>query len=260
MTPPRFHASPTSKPAMTSHHMRHLSLFSIWCLCIPSIAIAQTMLQPGDRRIHPEWLKPTHDAYRTVVLDSTGHVRYDFIMDDFTIIDSAARQVIFARSRQVPPGSFSTDTSVTDLSFRPLRMHETHAREDVQFEMRFGDTVASVTTTRKGVPSSKTYPMKKGYFEDNMIEYIVGYLDLQKGVVYTLDNFNKDTPSPSDPFTLEYVFDDTWFVAADQQIPCLMLRFTHGATTGYIWVDKRTRQVLKEAGQFTNGSYIVRKL
>jgi len=225
-----------------------------------SSVTAQVILQPGDKRIHPEWLKPEHAFYRTVVLDSGGLTRYDFVMDDFTIVDSAAGQIIFARSRQVPPGRFSTDTSVTDLSFRPLRMHEIHYREDVHFEMWFGHTLASVRTTRKGAPSTKTYPMKKGYFEDNMIEYIFGYLDLQKGVVYSLDNFNKDTPSPSDPYTLEYVFDDTWFVAADQQIPCMMIRFTHGATTGYIWVDKRTRQMLKQAGQFKNGSYIVRKL
>jgi hypothetical protein len=221
---------------------------------------AQDILRPGDERIHPEWLKPSHDFYRTVVLDSTDHVRYDFVMDDYTTIDSATGQIIFARSRQVPPGRFSTDTSVTDLSFRPLRMHEIHYREDVHFEMVFGDTLASVQTTRKGARSIKTYSMKRGYFEDNMIEYIFGYLDLKKGVVYSLDNFNKDTPSPSDPYTLEYVFDDTWFVAADQQIPCMMIRFTHGGTTGYIWVDKRTRQMLKQAGQFKNGSYVVRKL
>jgi hypothetical protein len=237
----------------------------LWLLLIlsafaRSAVSAQTVIQPGDKRIHPEWLKPSHDFYRTIVRDSTGHIRYDFVMDDFTIIDSAAGQIIFARSRQVPPGRFSTDTSVTDLSFRPLRMHEIHFREDVDFDMRFADTLASVRTTRKGVPSSKTYPMKKGYFEDNVIEYLFGYLDLQPGVVYTLDNFNKDTPTPSDPYTLEYVFDDTWFVAADQQIPCTMIRFTHGATTGYIWVDQRTRQVLKQAGQFKNGSYVVRKL
>jgi len=176
------------------------------------------------------------------------------------MIDSAPGQIVFARSRQVPAGFFSTDTSVTDLSFRPLRMHEIHFRQNVDFDMRFADTLASVRTTRKGVPSSKTYAMKKGYFEDNMIEYIFGYLDLQKGVVYTLDNFNKDTPSPSDPYTLEYVLDDTWFVAADQQIPCSMIRFTHGETTGYIWVNRRTRQMLKELGQFKNGSYVIIKL
>lgn len=239
---------------------RRFILFLILSSLTRSTVRAQTILQPGDKRIHPEWLKPSHDFYRTVVFDSTGHVRYDFVMEDFTIIDSAARQIIFARSRQVPPGHFSTDTSVTDLSFRPLRMHEIHFREDVQFEMLFADTVATVRTTRKSVPSSKTYSMKKGYFEDNMIEYIFGYLDLQKGVVYTLDNFNKDAPSPSNPYTLEYVFDDTWFVAADQQIPCSMIRFTNGATSGYIWVDQRTRQVLKEAAQFKNGSYVVRRL
>lgn len=240
--------------------LRQLFLFFILSAITRTAVQAQTILRPGDKRIHPEWLKPSHDYFRTIVLDSTGQVRFDFVMEDFTIIDSAAGQIIFARSRQVPPGSFFVDTSVTDLSLRPLRMHEIHFRENVDFDMRFADTLATVRTTRKGVPSSKTYAMKKGYFEDNMIEYIFGYLDLQKGVVYTLDNFNKDTPSPSAPYTLEYVFDDTWFVAADQQIPCAMIRFTNGATTGYIWVDKRTRQVLKEAGQYKNGSYVAIKL
>jgi hypothetical protein len=221
---------------------------------------AQTIIQPGDKRIHAEWLKPSHDFYRTVVLDSAGHVKYDFVMDDFTTIDSATGRIIFARSRQVPPGQFSTDTSITDLSLRPLRMHEIHYQRDVNIEMSFADTLATVRITRKGTPSSNTYPMKKGYFEDNMIEYIFGYLDLQKGVVYTLDNFNKDAPAPSDPITLEYVFDDTWFVAADQQVPCMMIRFTHGAATGYIWIDKRTRQMLKQAARFKNGSYVARKL
>jgi hypothetical protein len=240
--------------------MKQLFLVALLYFFAALSVSAQDILQPGDRRIHPEWVKPSQDFYRTIVLDSVGHIRYDFVMDDFTIIDSTAGQIIFARSRQVPPGRFSTDTSVTDLSLRPVRMHEIHYREDVQFEMSFGDSVASVRTIRKGTPSIKTYPMKKGYFEDNLIEYIFGYLDLQKGVVYTLDNFNKDTRSPSDPYTLEYVFDDTWIVATDQQISCIMIRFTHGATTGYIWVDKRTKQMIKEEGQFKNGSYVLIKL
>jgi hypothetical protein len=53
--------------------------------------------------------------------------------------------------------------------------------------------------------------------------------------VASVRTIRKGTPYP---YTLEYVFDDTWIMAADQQISCLMIRFTHGATTGYIWVDR----------------------
>src|SRR5580704_2970992 len=102
--------------------MRQLFLVAMLCWFASLSVRAQVILQPGDSRIHPEWVKPSHDFYRTIVLDSAGRLRYDFVMDNYTIIDSVAGQITLARSRQVPPGRFSTDTSVTDLSLRPLRM------------------------------------------------------------------------------------------------------------------------------------------
>lgn len=104
-------------------------------------------------------------------------------MEDFTTIDSARKQIVFARYRQVPPGSFSTDTSFTDLTLKPLTMHELFFQREISFDMSFGDELASVRTIRKGVASVKTYPMKRGYFENNMIEYVFGLLELKKGAL-----------------------------------------------------------------------------
>jgi hypothetical protein len=221
---------------------------------------AQTPIHPGDKLIRSELIRPSRDFYRTIIFDSSGKVLYDFMMDDFTFVDAAAGRITFARSRQVPPGSFSTDTSVTDLQLMPIRMHEIHFQRDVSFEMSFDDTVARVRTIRKGVASTRNYPMKKGYFEDNMIEYIFGLLDLKKGVTYTLDNFNKDTPAPSDPYTLEYTFDDIWSLSAGYQLNCRVLQFTHGSSKGLIWIDKNTREVLKVAGSSGGSTYIVQRI
>ena len=93
-----------------------------------------------------------------------------------------------------------------------------------------------------------------------MIEYIWGYLELQKGITYRLDNFNKDTPSPSDPYTLEYVFDDVSRPAPDHQLNLTVLHFTHGRTSGYIWIDKSTHKVIKTIGRFKTGSYVITKV
>ncbi|HVW15190.1 MAG TPA: hypothetical protein VHB54_15270 [Mucilaginibacter sp.] len=233
-------------------------------LCIVLLAAltlhAQITIKPGDSNIHYDWLKPSHDFYRNVITDTMGKELYDFVMEDFTIVDTGNRQIVFARSRQVPAGSFSVDTSVTDLHLKPIRMHEIHYQRTVSFDMRFSETEASVKTARKGVESTKDYPMKRGYFEDNMMEYIFGYLDLKKGTIYTLDNFNKDTPSPSDPYTVEYAFDDVWNVAPDHRVYCTVLRFTHGGTTGYIWIDKSTHLMVKTIGNFKTGSYVLTKM
>jgi hypothetical protein len=224
------------------------------------MADAQVTIKPGDKIIRYDWIKPSHDFYRNVISDTAGNVKYDFMMENYTFIDQAKHRITFARSRQVPAGSFSTDTSVTDLSLKPIRMHEIHYQRDVTFDMIFGDTQASITTTRKGQASVKNYPMKSGYFEDNMTEYILGYLQLKKGVTYTLDNFNKDTPAPSDPFTLEYAFDDTWNLAADHAINCTVLHFIHGGTSGYIWIDKSTHLMIKTIANFKTGSYLLTKI
>ena len=223
-------------------------------------ATAQNTIQPGDPTIRYDWIKPSHDFYRNTVTDSAGNPRYDFVMEDFTIVDSVKKQIVFARYRQVPPGSFSTDTSFTDLTLKPLSMHEFFFQREVSFEMSFSDELASVRTIRKGVATEKTYPMKRGYFENNMIEYIFGWLELKKGVTYTLDNFNKDAPSPSEPYAVEYAFDDAWILGAGRRIDCRVIRFVHGSTTGYVWVDKASHQVLKAEGTFKGGMYVMTRV
>jgi len=240
--------------------MRQFLLVFILITTSALLANAQVTIKPGDNIIHYDWIKPSHDFYRNQISDSTGKVIYDFMMEDFTSIDQVNKRITFSRSRQVPVGSFSTDTSVTNLLLKPIRMHEIHYQRNVTFDMIFGETQASVQTIRKGVSSVKNYPMKSGYFEDNMIEYIFGYLELKKGVIYTLDNFNKDTPAPSDPYQIEYAFDDVWNLAPGHQLYCTVLHFTHGGTSGYIWIDKSTHLALKTLANFKKGSYVLTKM
>ncbi|MBV8388894.1 MAG: hypothetical protein JO080_03750 [Mucilaginibacter sp.] len=222
------------------------------------LANAQVTIKPGDKIIHYDWIKSSHDFYRNRIMDTTGKLTYDYIMEDFTVIDQVSKRITFARYRQAPAGSFSTDTSVTDLFLKPIRMHEVRYQRDVTIDMTFGDTQASVQTVKKGVSTVKNYAVKNGYFEDNMIEYIFGYLELKKRVTYTLDNFN--APIASDPFQIEYVFDDVWNIAPEHELYCTVLHFTHGGTSGYIWIDKSTHLMVKTLANFKNGSYVLTKI
>jgi len=221
---------------------------------------AQNIIKPGDDIIRYDLIKPSHDFYKAVITDTAGNSLYEFMMEDVTSVDLINKRITFARSRQVPIGSFSTDTSFTDLVFRPIRMHEIYQQRNVSFEMSFGDTLASVKTIRKGEASVKNHPMKSGYFENNMIEYIFGYLVLKKGVTYVLDNFNKDTDTPSDPYHIEYAFDDVWDLAGGYKLSCSVIHFVHGAGSGYIWVDKSTHQMVKEEGSFKGGVFVITKV
>ena len=220
----------------------------------------QVVIKPGDKIIRQDLIRPSHDFYKAFGSDTSGNIKYEWVNDEVISIDSATGRITFARSRQVPVGSFSTDTSITDQFFRPINMHEVHVQRNVRFIMTFDETLASVQTIRNGVESVKTYPMKSGYFEDNMTEYIFGYLDIKKGIVYTLDNFNKDTPSPSDPFTIEYAFDDIWIQNAGGKLNCRVIHFIHGDKKGYIWIDKETRKMIKEVGNSRLGTFSITKI
>jgi hypothetical protein len=234
-------------------------LFTVILNVIALLTNAQITIRPGDKIIRYDWIKSSHDFYRCVVSDTSGKVEYDFMMDDYTTVDKQKQSITFARQRQAPAGKFEADTSVTDLNLKPAGMHEVHSPQNVSFKMTFEDEQATVPTMRKGTPSTKKYTMKTGYFDDNMIEYIFGYLELKKGITYNLDNFNKDTPAPSDPFTLEYAFDDVWNISPDHLLYCTVLHFTHGGASGYIWIDKSTDLTIKTVANFKTGSYLLTK-
>ena len=212
-------------------------------------------IRPGDPILRSDLIRSSHIFYKSFTTDSLGNINNQWVNDDVITVDSAAGHIVFARCRQVPVGSYSTDTSITDLSFKPIWMHEVHYKQNVSFVMDFGATNATVQTNRRGALSDKSYPMKSGYFEDNMIEYVYSYLDLKKGQTYILDNFNKDTPSPSDPVKIEYAFDDILSLPAGNLLNCQVLHFIHGSASGYIWVDKETRQMVKEVENASWGTF-----
>jgi hypothetical protein len=221
---------------------------------------AQQVIKPGDPILRSDLIRSSHNYYKAVSTDSLGILQYQWVNDQVITVDSAAGRIIFARARQVPVGSYSTDTSITDLSFKPISMHEVHYRQNVSFTMNFNPENATVHTDRRGVGSDRSYPMKNGYFEDNMIEYVYGYLDLEKGRTYVLDNFNKDTPSPSDAVTVEYVFDDIWMLNTGVLLNCRVLHFIHGAVNGYIWIDKETRDMVREIGNFGKVMFSINRI
>lgn len=219
-------------------------------------SFAQIVIRPGDPRIKTEWIQSSHDFYRNVITDTTGKVKYDFMMENTCTVDTVHNRISFARFRQVPLGFFSLDTSITDLRLMPLRMHEIHEQRHIDIQMAFNDQKAIVKTIINGKPIDKTYPMESGYFEDNMIEYIFGFLQLEKDKIYILNNFNPATHG-NDPYKVTYEFDDILIAATDYKIICAVLRFTHGATSGYIWIDKSSHKVLKTLGQSKSYSYIL---
>jgi hypothetical protein len=54
----------------------------ITCCC------AQTPIKPGDKLLRYDWIKPSRDFDRCVISDTAGNVKYDFMMEAYTRIDT----------------------------------------------------------------------------------------------------------------------------------------------------------------------------
>src|ERR1700761_7578866 len=127
-----------------------MKTLAILLLLITAVLIGytQNVVRPGDKIIHYDLIKSSHDFYKNIITDTLGNIQYEFMMEDLTTVDATNKRITFARSRQVPIGSFSTDTSITDLSFKPIRMHEIHEQRKVSYDMLFADEKATVKTMR----------------------------------------------------------------------------------------------------------------
>jgi hypothetical protein len=221
----------------------------IWVLT----AQAQTQITIGSNLLRSDLITSSHQYFKAYATDSLGNIQDEWINEQAIIVDRGHNTITFARNRQVPLGYFMQDTSVTNLSFKPLYMHEMHNKQQVYFVMDFGDTLATVTKYKNGQNAGvSNFPLSSGYVEDNMIEYLYPYLDLQKGVVYHMTNFNKDVPNGFSNVSVEYSFDDI-LTAGTGHVSCRVLRIVNGGYWGYVWIDKATRDVIREIGFFKNG-------
>ncbi len=216
-------------------------------------AQAQKQITIGSKELRNDLITSSHNYFKGFATDSLGNVTSEWINDQVITVDRDHGIITFARSRQVAIGYFMEDTSVTDLSFKPINMHEMHNKQQVYYVMNFGDTVATVDKYKNGLATgTRSFSLKSGYVEDNMIEYLYPYLDLQKGVVYQMTNFNKDVPHGFSLVTVEYAFDDI-LMAGTGRVSCRVLRYVNGKYWGYVWIDKDTRNVVREIGFNGNG-------
>jgi len=91
--------------------------------------------------------------------------------------------------------------------------------------------------------------MPEGYFDDNSIWDILGYISFKKGIRYQLDCYGTDTHTQvSIPFEIEYIFDE------DQEqsgsvISNMVLKVTNPGSTAYVWINKKTHLTTKAFGQ-----------
>ena len=218
---------------------------------------AQVVVKPGDPSIHYEWLIPSHDFYKVSVFDSAGHRRMEIMNEQIQVIDTMRGTILSVRVRQAPFGRLMRDTSLCTTTLVPLRMHEFDEPKTFEHDFRFAGAKAYVTELKKGVLKKDTFNMAEGYFDENSIEGFFAVMSFEQGRAYRINTFRIGHPGTINAYDIEYVFDDTWGQAGDNDLNCKVLRFKNAYSSGYIWIDIRRHKMVKEYIHMDSGEKII---
>ena len=232
------------------------TLVFLFLLAAHTICAAQTLIKVNAKVKFNLKLKESHDFQKVSVFDTSGKTILEFINESVIRVDTIKKQIFFARFRQYPFGRYLTDTSVTDYSLKPLTLREKDRSGKLDHFITFDKTNATAKVLKDGSYTANTYSMPDGYFDDNMIETIVGYLPIMKGQKIQVNCFRLES-NGLNTYEIEYLFDDLWGVTANNKLNCAVLHFKNQYSDGYIWIDKASHKNVKQIAKMNNASYII---
>jgi hypothetical protein len=221
---------------------------------------AQTMLFADDPGIRYDMIESAHTFAKVSFYDSSGKKTLEFVNENVILRDSATNRLSFCRFRQVPLGRMSFDTSL--IGSQPLHYHFMSSPLTYEVNAEFSPSGAHVQSLVKGVRKNEFFPLKKGYFDDNIVQDISGYLPLLKGTQYTLFSFRFESVVSKgvNTYQIEYIADDYLNGGAGIEIPCRILSYQTPAEKGWLWVSQQTRELLKMVSKIGNSTVVLEKI
>ena len=113
-------------------------------------------------------------------------------------------------------------------------------------------------------PGKKTdtlHTMEAGYFDSNLLDYLLGLLPYRKGFKTTINTYTFER-NGMDPVTVEYVGEDVLAGPGGTLTWCYLARTGSGpnAPDATLWVEKSTGKVLKRVVPVGRMYYVITKI
>lgn len=212
-------------------------------------ATAQVHLNAHDKSIRYDLVKPEHSLRKVTFFDTAGNVTRELVVDHVTKLDTAHNEIDFINSVQYAPGKILIDSSIDNYSGSARYVLATMPSTKYEF-IKYLSTSVEAQNIVKGVSSNKTTAMSEGYFDDNSLWDILGYLPYKKGIKYQLDCYGTDIHTEvSIPFEIEYLFDENYREPGGAVINSMVLKVSNPESTHYVWINKKTHLLIKDLGQ-----------
>ena len=121
----------------------------------------------------------------------------------------------------------------------------------------FEESRVTVKSLINGLSKMQAYTMPAGYFDDNILIDIIGYLPIEKEVKYTMDAFRFESVKTNglNHYEVQYLHDDYLLDAENKYSSCKVLYYKNGYSNGYIWIDKSSHKVWKQLVNFDRNKH-----
>lgn len=231
------------------HEYRQFPIVVLLAMLHTLTAHGQIHLSANDKSIRYDLIQPEHTIYKVTMFDTAGNITRELAIDHLTKIDSSRREIDFINSVQYAPGKLLIDSSIDNISGSVRYILTTIPSAKNEFIRFLPDSVETLNTV-KGVSTTRITPMGRGYFDDNSIWDILGYIPFQKGILYQLDCYGTDIHTQvSIPYTIEYVFDEYDRESTGNVVSSMVLKVSSAGSTDYIWINRKTHSMVKDVGE-----------
>lgn len=222
---------------------RLLPLFLSFCLHQPAALVAQVALKANDPIIRYDLIRPARFHEKITVFDSTGHATTEWLSEHVIQVDTPRHQFLFIRFTPYSVGRFVIDSCLNNsngpihysLTSYPATRTESHL---------FHPTTVAVHMTRRGTTRDTAINMPNGYIDDTSVWELFGFMDLKKGVKYSLNCYGSDKGVPL-LYTVEYSMDDYLPVLGGGSRHCRVIDVRYEDDDWHLWIDTQSHRTLK---------------
>lgn len=237
-------------------------ILSAMLLCTAAMVSAQTAIKANDPGIRYDLIQPGVDAVKGVEYDSLGNSIRTYISKNYIAVDKSSGLIKLTRMSIVDPGLIYIDTSFINVA--PVGMHSLDYPASRELYVKYEESHVTVRSLINGLSNIQAYTMPAGYFDDNILVDIIGYLPIEKEVKYIMDAFRFESVKTNglNHYEVQYLHDDYLPDAGNKSSSCKVLYFKNGYSSGYIWIDKSSRKVLKQLINFDRSkhSFLIEKM
>lgn len=213
------------------------------CLFRPAVSNAQVPLRANDPIIRYDLIRPAHFHEKITVFDSTGQATAEWLSEHVIQIDTPRHQFLFIRFTPYSIGRFVIDSCWNNdsgpihysLSSYPATRTESHV---------FHPASVTAHMNRRGTIRDTTVNMPNGYIDDTSVWELFGFMELKKGVRYSLNCYGSDKLVPL-LYTVEYSMDDYLPGVGGESRHCRVIDVSYEDNDWHLWIDPQSHRTIK---------------